>query len=261
MNIDPVPMSVISNQGLNIAFFDVGPRDGIPVLLIHGFASTAHINWVYPGWVQTLTEHGYRVIALDNRGHGESDKPHEPALYTPPLMASDATSLLDHLGVDRAFVIGYSMGARLCAYFALQQRARATAVVFGGLGAGMVNGVGDWDVIARALLAPTLADVIDERGRMFRAFADQTKSDRQALAACIQSSRTVVDPQDLKTLVMPALVAVGTKDDIAGSPDALADLLPNGRALHIQNRDHQRTVGDRHFKAGVLAFFEEGLGA
>lgn len=259
MSSDNIPMSSMTNEGLTIAYFDVGPRDGAPVLLIHGFASTAHVNWVYPGWVRTLTDRGYRVIALDNRGHGESDKPYDPDLYTPSLMAGDAGALLDHLQLSQAFLIGYSMGARLCAFLVLADQTRAGAVVFGGLGAGMVDGVGDWDRIAAALLAPTLADVTDERGRMFRAFADQTGSDRRALAACIQSSRTLVEPSALAALTVPALVVVGTRDDIAGSPDALAALLPDGRALHIQNRDHQRTVGDRHFKDGVLAFFEERL--
>ncbi len=252
-------MSHFTNGDIRIAFFDVGPRDGFPILLIHGFASTAHVNWVFPGWVRTLADAGYRVIALDNRGHGDSDKPHDAALYTPPLMAGDARALLRHLDVAEAGLIGYSMGARLCAFFGLADRRTARAIVFGGLGSGMTDGVGDWDTIAEALLAPSLYDVADERGRMFRAFADKTKSDRQALAACIQSSRTLVQPNDLQHLDMPTLVAVGTRDDIAGSPDALAAMLPRGRALHIENRDHQLAVGDRQFKASVLAFFEDNL--
>ncbi len=259
MNIDRIPMSKFDNGDVRIAYFDVGPRDGYPVLLIHGFASTAHVNWVFPGWVRTLTDAGYRVIALDNRGHGESDKPHDHELYTPPLMAGDSRALLDHLSVDEAGLIGYSMGARLCAFFGLAEPQTARAIVFGGLGSGMIDGVGDWDTIADALLAPSLDDVGDERGRMFRAFADKTKSDRVALAACIRSSRTLVTPDEAKQLEMPSLVAVGTKDDIAGSPDTLADLLPNGRALHIENRDHQLAVGDRQFKAAVLEFFTEYL--
>ena len=259
MNIDRIWMSQFANGDIGIAYFDVGPRDGFPALLIHGFASTAHVNWVFTGWVRSLTDAGYRVIALDNRGHGDSDKPHDPAFYTPPIMASDSRALLDYLGVQKAGLIGYSMRARLCAFFGLVDRKRAEAIVFGGLGSGMTDGVGDWDTIADALLAPSLDDVIDERGRMFRAFADKTKFDRRALAACIQSSRTLVPPNDLQHLDMPTLVAVGTRDDIAGSPDALAGLLPRGQALHIENRDHQLAVGDRRFKAGVLEFFKGNL--
>jgi pimeloyl-ACP methyl ester carboxylesterase len=252
-------MSDFTNDGVRIAYFDVGPRDAFPVLLIHGFASTAHVNWVFTGWVHTLTSAGYRVIALDNRGHGDSDKPYDTALYTPPIMSGDAQALLDRLAVKTACVMGYSMGARLCAFLALARQSSARTLVFGGLGAGMTDGVGDWDQIAEALLAPSIDHISDERGRLFRAFADRTKSDRRALAACIQSSRTLVGLEDLQTLQMPALVAVGTKDDIAGSPDQLADSLPHGRALHIENRDHQLAVGDRQFKAAVLTFFEDNL--
>ncbi|MCR9134964.1 MAG: alpha/beta hydrolase [Alphaproteobacteria bacterium] len=259
MNIDRIAMSRFNNGDIGIAYFDVGPRDGVPVLLIHGFASTAHVNWVFTGWVRTLSEAGYRVIALDNRGHGESDKPHDAAAYTPPIMAGDSAALLDHLGVASAGIMGYSMGARLCAFLALAQKETARTLVFGGLGAGLIDGVGEWDKIAAALLAPSLDDVTDERGRMFRAFADQTGSDRKALAACIQSSRTLVSPAELNRLTMPALVAVGTKDDIAGSPDRLAAALPDGRAVHIENRDHMLSVGDRIFKSAVLGFYEETL--
>lgn len=257
MNIDRIAMSQFRNGDVGIAYFDVGPRDGHPVLLIHGFASTAHVNWVFTGWVRTLSDAGYRVIALDNRGHGESDKPHDEASYTPQVMAGDSLALLGHLGVPSAWIMGYSMGARLCAFLALAQPEAARTLVLGGLGAGLIDGVGDWQQIAEALLAPSLDDVMDERGRMFRAFADQTGSDRTALAACIRSSRTLVSLEELKRLTMPALVAVGTRDDIAGSPDRLAASLPDGRAVHIENRDHMLSVGDRIFKSAVLGFFEE----
>ena len=255
--IDPIPMSHFAHGDIRIAFFDVGPRDGFPVLLIHGFASTAHVNWVYTGWVRTLTHAGYRVIALDNRGHGDSDKPHDSALYTPPAMAADATALLEHIGVRKAFLIGYSMGARIGAFVVLAEPAPVRKLVFGGLGAGLTDGVGNWKEIADALLAPSLEDVTDERGRMFRAFAEQTKSDLVALAACIRSSRTLVDDGDLIHFDFPVLVAVGTRDVVAGSPDELAAKLPAGRALHIEGRDHMLAVGDRQFKNGVLAFFDE----
>ncbi len=256
MSIDPIPMSDFMNGDIRIAYFDVGPRTGKTVLLIHGFASTAHVNWVFTGWVRTLVDAGYRVVALDNRGHGESDKPYDTASYTPPIMAGDALALLDHLGIGRAAVMGYSMGARLSAFLALEHAGTARALVFGGLGAGLIDGVGAWDRIADALLAPSLQEITDKRGRMFRAFADQTGSDRRALAACIQSSRALFPVGDLKRLTMPVLVAVGTKDDIAGSPDRLAQQLPDGRAVHIENRDHMLTVGDRLFKSAVLGFFE-----
>ncbi len=257
MNLDPPLFSHFVHQGLDLAYFDEGDPSGDPVLLIHGFASSASVNWVYPGWLKTLGDAGYRVIAIDNRGHGASAKPHDPALYRTSLMAGDAAALLDHLAIPEAHVFGYSMGARITAVMALNHPDRVRSVVFGGLGIGMVDGVGDWDPIADALLAPSLDVVTHARGRMFRAFADQTKSDRQALAACIMTSRDLLTVEEIGRIAVPALIGVGTKDDIAGAPGPLAALMPDARALDIPNRDHMLAVGDKVFKHAVLDFYGE----
>lgn len=245
------------HSDLDFACFDVGPRDAAPVLLIHGFASSALVNWVHPGWVQTLLKAGRRVIAIDNRGHGASAKPHDPAAYHPTLMADDSAALLDHLEIPEADVMGYSMGARISSFLALNHPERVRSLVWGGLGYGLVEGVGDWDPIAEALLAPSLDDVTHERGRMFRAFADKTGSDRVALAACISSNRVLVTEAEVARLLQPVLIAVGTKDDIAGDPYRLASLLPDGRAIDIPGRDHMLAVGDRVFKQAALDFYQD----
>ncbi|ASY62781.1 Hydrolase [Sinorhizobium sojae CCBAU 05684] len=257
MDLNPPQFSRFAHDGLEIAFFDEGDPSGDPVLLIHGFGSSANVNWVFPGWVKTLGEAGYRVIAFDNRGHGASSKPYDPSLYHPPQMAGDAVALLSHLGIGEAHVMGYSMGARISAFLALGHPHRVRSLVFGGLGIGMVAGVGDWDPIAGALLAPSLEDVTNERGRMFRAFADQTKSDRQALAACISTSRDLLSVEDVGRIDVPVLIGVGTKDDIAGSAQELAALIPHAKALDIPGRDHMLAVGDRVFKKAVLEFLAE----
>lgn len=257
MNLDRLQAGRYTSGDIEIAWYEAGNPDGFPVLLIHGFASTAHVNWVFPGWFKTLDQAGYRVIALDNRGHGESDKPHEPEAYRPEMMAADASGLLESLNICSAHVIGYSMGARISAFLSIARPDLVRSVVFGGLGLGMVDGVGDWDPIAEALLAPSIDDVSDARGKMFRAFAEQTKSDRLALAACIRTSRTLVSPDDLARLPMPALVGVGTRDDIAGSAEGLAKIIPHARSLDIPNRDHMLAVGDKVFKAAALKFFAD----
>lgn len=257
MNLNAPEFSTFTHQGLRLAYFDEGEASGEPILLIHGFASTANVNWVHPGWLKTLADAGYRVIALDNRGHGASDKPRDADAYRPWVMAEDAVALLDHLGLPDAHWMGYSMGARISTFAALTHQDRVRSLVLGGLGIGMTDGVGDWDPIADALLAPSLEDVSHARGRMFRAFADQTKSDREALAACIRGSRDLVERSDMGKIAVPTLIGVGTKDDIAGSPQELAALMPNARALDIPNRDHMLAVGDRVFKAAVLEFYRE----
>ncbi len=255
MNFNLPDFDSFTHDGLDLAYFDVG--SGEPILLIHGFASTASVNWVHPGWLKTLGEAGYRVIALDNRGHGKSDKPHDPERYYPRLMAGDAAALLDHLGIENAHVMGYSMGARIAANLALADPEKVRGLIFGGLGIALCDGAGDWDPIAEALRAPSLDDVTHERGRMFRAFADQTRSDRIALAACIETSRELVSREDVGRIAAPTLIGVGTRDDLAGSAQTLAGLMQNARALDIPNRDHMLAVGDKVFKQAVLDFLQD----
>ena len=243
------------HDGLRLAYRQDG--EGDPIMLIHGFASSSLVNWVSPGWFRTLTEAGYRVIAIDNRGHGFSAKSHEADDYTPSAMAGDAAALLDHLGIKKAHVMGYSMGARISAFLTIEHPDRVHSAVFGGLGIGMVTGAGDWEPIGEALLAADPSTITHPRGLMFRKFADQTKSDRIALAACVITSKELVSAEAIARIMQPVLVAVGTTDDIAGNAQELADMLPDGRALDIPDRDHMLAVGDKVYKKGVLAFLEE----
>jgi pimeloyl-ACP methyl ester carboxylesterase len=248
-------MPVFHHGAVELAFLDEG--QGEPIVLVHGFASSKEVNWVQPGWLATLKGAGRRVIALDNRGHGQSSKLYEPADYHTTKMADDVRALLDHLGLPRADVMGYSMGARITAFLALEHPQRVRAMVLGGLGIHLVDGVGLPESIAVALEAPSLDAVTDPQGRMFRAFADQTHSDRRALAACIRGSRQTLTREQAASIRTPALIAVGTKDPIAGSAEELAAIMPRAKALPIPNRDHMLAVGDKVFKAGVLEFLKE----
>ena len=240
---------------VDIAYLDEGAGD--PILLIHGFASNKDVNWVGTAWVSTLLRAGRRVIALDNRGHGQSSKPTDPAAYHTAIMADDARALLDHLGLERADVMGYSMGARITAFLTVNHPARVRSAVLGGLGDRLVSGVGLPESIAEALEAPSLDAVTDPMGRVFRSFAQQTKSDLKALAACIRGTRQVLSREQVGAIGIPVLVAVGTKDDVAGSPEALAALIPGAKALPIPDRDHMLAVGDKTYKAGVLEFLNQ----
>ena len=248
-------MARFSHDGVEIAFLDEG--EGEPIVLVHGFASNKEVNWVGPGWVTALTRAGRRVIALDNRGHGASGKLYDPAAYHSAVMAEDVRALLDHLGLPRADVMGYSMGARITAFLALLHPGRVRSAVLGGLGIRLVEGVGLPDTIAEALEAPSLAGVSDPTAYMFRAFAEQTGSDLRALAACLRGSRQTLSRAEVGRIAVPLLVAVGSKDPIAGSPQELAALIPGARALAIPDRDHMLAVGDRSFKAAVLEFLSE----
>ncbi len=248
-------MASFKNGAVEIAYLDEG--EGEPIVLVHGFASTKEVNWVFPGWVATLTRAGRRVIALDNRGHGASSKLYDPAAYHSATMAEDVRALLDHLKIERADVMGYSMGARIAAFLAVNHPARVRSLILGGLGIRLVEGVGLPERIAEAMEAPSLAAVRDPTGRIFRSFAEQTKSDLHALAACIRGSRQTLAREQVAAIRVPVLVAVGTKDNVAGSAQELAALIPAAKALDIPGRDHMLAVGDKVFKAGVLGFLNQ----
>jgi pimeloyl-ACP methyl ester carboxylesterase len=202
-----------THDGVEIAFLDEG--EGEPIVLVHGFASNKEVNWVFPGWVTTLTRAGRRVVALDNRGHGDSTKLYQPAAYRSAVMAEDLRALIDHLGLGRADVMGYSMGARITAFLALAHPERVRSAILGGLGDHLVDGVGLPETIAQALEARSRADVSDSTALMFRTFAEQTKSDLLALAACIRGSRETLSRDEVARIAVPVLVAVGSNDRIA----------------------------------------------
>jgi pimeloyl-ACP methyl ester carboxylesterase len=237
---------------VDIAYADVG--EGAPILLIHGFGSSTAVNWEATGWIRTLTEAGRRVIGMDVRGHGRSAKLYDVEAYYPALMADDAALLLDHLGIASADVMGYSMGGRIAATLTIRHPEKVNRLIIAGMGMGLVEGIGHDEEIAAALKAPTLEEAIGEVGQRYRKFADLTHSDRNALAACIIGQRQPLKVGDLAQIHVPTLVAVGTKDDVAGSAHRLAAIIPGAGVLDIPNRDHMLAVGDRTYKAGVLAF-------
>ncbi|WP_371423858.1 alpha/beta fold hydrolase [Tardiphaga sp.] len=245
-------MPSFHNGAVEIAYLDEG--EGDPIVLVHGFASSKNVNWVYPTWVSELKKHNRRVIALDNRGHGESSKLYDSEQYSIGAMAADVRALLAHLGIARTDMMGYSMGARITAYIAYSHPELIRSAIFGGLGIGLIKGGGPGENVALALEADSLDDVTDPVGRTFRAFADQTRSDRRALAACLRGSRRLMTNDEAAAIKVPLLIAVGTTDEISGSAQELQKVIAGSEVLDIPNRDHMRAVGDRVYKEGVLDF-------
>jgi pimeloyl-ACP methyl ester carboxylesterase len=248
-------MPSFHNGDVEIAYLDEG--EGDPIVLVHGFASSKTVNWVYPTWVSELRKHGYRVIALDNRGHGDSEKLYDPESYHIGIMAGDITALMDHLKIERADIMGYSLGGRMTAWLAHRVPQRLRSAILGGIAMGLIEGGGPGENVAKALEADALEDVTDPIGRTFRAFADQTRSDRRALAACLRGSRRLMTREEAADITVPVLIAVGTEDEIAGSASELGKIIPGSKVLDIPNRDHMRAVGDKVYKTGVLEFLSQ----
>jgi pimeloyl-ACP methyl ester carboxylesterase len=176
-------------------------------------------------------------------------------------MAEDACRLLDHLRIERADVMGYSMGARITAFLTINHPARVRSAIFAGLASRMITGVAGAEEIARALEAPNSAEVTASGPRTFRLFAEQTRSDLKALAACMRSARAKITTEELGRIAVPVLVVAGEKDDVAGEVAPLVAAIPGAKGVTLPGRSHMNAVGDKGYKAAVLAFLQSAPSA
>jgi len=242
-----------SFDGLTLAYESYGSPGGVPVLLLHGFAADSEANWVRPHVVEALVDAGRCAMTLDARGHGRSDKPHDPAAYADDAMVRDVQALLDHLGVEEVDVCGYSMGA-MTTYALVAREPRARSAVLGGVGVRLGGPALAKRAprIAKALLADDPSTVEDRTAAAFRSFADSTGADLRALAA-IQRSRRSVPLPDGASIRVPTLVLVGEGDVLVGSPHKLAARIP-GATVTVVSGDHLSAVFDPKFRERIVTF-------
>lgn len=239
---------------------------GEPVLLIHGFAANADFNWRQPGVIKALAEK-YQVIALDNRGHGQSGKPHDPQKYGEE-MAEDAVRLLDHLGIKKAHIVGYSMGGMITAKLLTTHPDRFLTATLGGHGglkegddmnrlAPLVESLEAGKGIAPLLIAlnpkgkplPTAAE-IEQINKVLTSFNDQ-----KALAAVVRSWKgLVVTYAKLKANQVPTLALIGELDPLKAGVDALEGKLPNLKVVVIKGADHMDAPRNEEFVKELKAF-------
>ncbi len=246
---------VVAKDGVRLAYNVTG--EGKPLLLVHGFASSRLQNWGSTGWIDRLAREGYRVVSFDCRGHGQSDKPHDPAAYG-PHMAGDILTVMHAAGLPAAYVMGYSMGAMLTIDLLMRHPERVLKAVAAGLGENYFTEQQDWrENVATALLIDDPSLIADNEARKFRIFGGQKGKDRLALAACMRSPRQKYAPDELKASTRPVLVVTGETDTLVGSPFGLAGAFADGRAVLLPNKDHMTAVGDPGYKHAVLEFLAQ----
>ncbi len=254
-----------AKDGVRLAYEIVG-EGAQTIVLVHGFGSSRAQNWRDVGWYGTLTGAGYCVVAMDCRGHGESDKPHTTPGYGHDEMANDVLAVMDDADIESAFVMGYSMGGFIAIQLTIKHPERVTKLIVGGVGASYLDSaensrdrVADPKVRAMIADAMTAADpsaIANPTARAFRAFADQPGKDRLALAACMRAPTRNLPRETLSRSLRPVLVVCGENDDLTGGPDALAAAFADGRAVTVPGRDHMTTVGDKLYKQAVLDFLK-----
>jgi pimeloyl-ACP methyl ester carboxylesterase len=241
------------SDGVRLHFELNGPDTGQPLVLVHGFASDYELNWVGSRWQETLTSAGYRVVGLDCRGHGRSEKPHDPAAYALEVMAADVRRLLDHVHIEVANYLGYSMGARIGVQTMLECASRLRRVVLGGIGwGGAFHGADD---IARALRGEATNSPV---AKTFYDFAAARQSnDLDALAACILGQQPDPDPARLRSINVPVLIVVGEQDDIVDEVPRLVESIPTASLVTVPGRNHMSTVPAKEFKQAVVEFLAQ----
>lgn len=244
-------------DGVEIAYQQWGDETSSPpVVLHHGFVVNANANWVGPGVVDALVAAGRRVVAHDARGHGDSDKPHDPRAYGEQCMARDLAILLDRLGFELIDLVGYSMGAIVSLIFASDDR-RVRRLVVGGIGSGVIECGGvdrravSNDSIIAALRAEDASAPTAPGASAYRALADAVGADREALVA---HARSLYRGQiALERISAPTLVIAGDRDPLAVRPQVLAQAMPEAELLIVAG-DHVEAVADRRFTEAIVDF-------
>jgi pimeloyl-ACP methyl ester carboxylesterase len=244
-----------SFDGLEIAYEEMG--QGPVALLHHGFASDSVTNWVRPGVAAAVAAAGRRVVLIDARGHGRSEKPHDPASYGDHALACDVQALLDHLGVEQVDVVGYSMGAFIAMLLpAIEPRVRSLVLGGAGLGQESISGEDRVLRIAEALEADDPNGISDATARAFRNFADATGADRLALAALQRARTGPPGLAQLQAIAVPTLVVNGERDTMVGPPESLAKAIPGARFAVVPG-DHISAVVKPEFRQSILDFLAD----
>lgn len=243
------------NKGVKIYYEIHG--EGPDLLLIHGFASNLENNWKSTNWVNTL-KNSNKLILLDNRGHGKSDKPIDPKLYG-NNMVEDVIGLLEHLSIKRANFFGYSMGARITLKTIIEHPEKIKCAIIGGFS--IPNPDNEQAkvyhaLIADALRAESLKDVKNPIGKRFRQFAESTGENLLALAAVTEGWGFDKDPEfsstsqirkTLKKIKIPLLSVCGSDDILLQNKTIFAELVPGASHFQIQGKDHLTVVPDPKF--------------
>jgi pimeloyl-ACP methyl ester carboxylesterase len=251
----PAPRVVMSSDGLKLATYEWGDEDAPVVLAVHGFASSAILNFFRTGWTRDLTRAGFRVIGLDQRGHGSSDKPHDPAYYSLDRLVDDVLNVLDTYLIDEAHYVGYSLGARVGWQVALEVPDRISRAVLGGIPDGqpltrfrtdqaldfLATGEPVTDGITAAYL--TMASAMPQ-------------NDLAALVALVRGMHGGVEPSPANPPTIPILFATGSDDAIIERSRLLAEATPQGTFYTIPGRHHFNAPTSKHFRDAAVEYLE-----
>ena len=245
-------MPTVDSDGVPIHYEVLGV--GRPIVLAHGFTLSFDGSWRREGWVDFLLAQGRSVIGLDLRGHGASGKPHDPAAYAANQMPDDVLAVTDALGLERADLMGYSMGAWIALNLLARFPRRFSSVIAGGSG---VRPFRQSDAIIEALEVNDPAVITDPGARAFRTFTDSSPEiDRLAFAALQRADRAEADEALLKQVSVPTLLFVGAEDPTREAVQLAARTIPNASLVVLPGEDHFSALRAQTCKDAVTEFLK-----
>jgi pimeloyl-ACP methyl ester carboxylesterase len=220
-------------DGVRIHYMEAG--EGVPVVLLHGYTSCCDASWFADGVAKELAR-DHRVIGIDARGHGRSEKPHDPQLYDGDRMPADVIEVLDRLGVGKAHVHGYSMGGGIVAHLLARHPHRFISASFGGSG---VRESDDALAAQAAALDPKGHDPQQEAGQAaLRARADRDDAALKAVQDGRVAKPSTAPPLDVASLAMPIQAINGEFDAPVSKTQRLAREAKDFTNVVLPGRGH-----------------------
>lgn len=255
----PAPQGIFVGDGVRLATYTWGDIDAPVVVAVHGFASNARDTWVLGGWKTALVEAGFRVLAIDLRGHGQSEKPHEASAYSLRTLAHDVETVLDTYLIDSAAFLGYSMGGRVGWQVALDIPHRIDRAVLGGVPDGTVLDQINVDQVRAHLDDGTPVD--DPTTQRYIELTERVSgNDLRALLAMAEGMRaSSINADPLAAPPQPVLFANGSDDFALDGARRLAEAAPHAELFVIPGRHHFNAPLSREFRMAALAFLQPGL--
>jgi pimeloyl-ACP methyl ester carboxylesterase len=252
--------SFLSHDGTRIAYLDQGT--GPSVLLLHGLSANVRVNWVETGIVDTLLESGFRVLAIDTRGHDNSESPEDPAAYHPDAIASDAVALVTRLGAEPVAVVGYSYGCRTAAILASDRKIDLSALVLAGLDLDTtLNPLPKdnpmTDAICAALMAEDPSAVEFPGVAEMRQRIEEWNANHVAMAHIYRGMQDA-RPIDYDAIRVPTLVINSPQEP---DPALVADLIAGAKTARLAAGDHMSGPKEPDFMPNVLGFLKEHVNA
>jgi len=252
-------MSYFENDGLSLYYEVHG--SGLPVVMLHGGAVSFAGNFGGCGWIDPFTARGLQVVGLDARGHGNSDKPHDTAMYGTDAFTRDVIALTEHLSIERAALVGYSIGSAIALHLLHTHPRRFLRGALVATGDGLIGYPPRTfpeilPMMVEAVSREEYPEDLPPQAAAYWTFATNFSGDRAAVAAGARADYPPCSIEEARSIDVPVLVVSGDGDNVLGTAARLAEALPRGEYLEIAGADHFSLALDESVQKAVADFLK-----